>query len=302
MPVSTTTTTTTTTTALPLKTSSLPKPSSRHHIDTTNGKKSIAGQQEQQKERQEQQQEHTVHVALRVRPTENANDTFKTRGKVITIAPFQKSFAFDHVFESQSTQEQVFRGTTKDLIGQVINGRNATLLAYGERATGKSYTLGCTLNSYEDPAYEGIIPRAAAALFDRLQRPGQTLRPASTFTTSSSSSSSSLRSPNPTQSTSASARLRPVSMVGPPRRGSSPNLTNGTNGPRYAVRISFAEVHDDKLVDLLCSSADSNKLPFDRSVRNAQQSVHGIKEVAVRNTGDILRFLSNTISWKKNRA
>ena len=64
-----------------------------------------------------------LFLALRVQPTEHVNETVTTWGKVITIAPFQKSFAFDHVFESTSTQEQVFRGTTLDLIGQVIDGK-----------------------------------------------------------------------------------------------------------------------------------------------------------------------------------
>ena len=88
-------------------------------------------------------------------------------------------------------------------------------------------------------------------------------------------------------------------MAAPPRRGSTPNLSNGTNAPRYTVRVSFAQVHEDKLVDLLNSNDDdkhdkknTTSFPFDRPVRNAQQNQHGIKEVSVRNTGDILRFLS----------
>ncbi|KAG2221904.1 hypothetical protein INT45_013240 [Circinella minor] len=301
-------------TQLPIKTSST-KPLSRHNYDVIindkKNKQSIENITTTTKtviptatiksttvgEQRKQQQERSVQVALRVRPTEHVNETVSTWGKVITIAPFQKSFAFDHVFESTSTQEQVFRGTTLDLIGQVIDGRNATLLAYGEKSTGKSYSLGCTLNNYDNPENEGIIPRAAATLFDRLQQPNnQSLRPASTFT--SSTSSTSLRAPRPTQSTSASARLRPVSMAAPPRRGSTPNLSNGTNAPRYTVRISFAQVYEDKLVDLLNNNNDDKRdkrnttsFPFDRPVRNAQQNQHGIKEVVVRNTGDILRYL-----------
>ncbi|KAI9277040.1 hypothetical protein BDA99DRAFT_125094 [Phascolomyces articulosus] len=123
-------------TQLPVKTSSS-KPFSRQQNDKINGKKN-----KQQSittidttttttktttittTLTEQPKEHTVHVALRVRPTKHVNETITTWGKVITIAPFQKSFAFDNVFESTSTQEQVFRGTAFDLIGQVMDGKS----------------------------------------------------------------------------------------------------------------------------------------------------------------------------------
>ena len=30
------------------------------------------------------------------------------------------------------------------------------IVVQGEKSTGKSYSLGCTLNNYDDPKYEGI--------------------------------------------------------------------------------------------------------------------------------------------------
>ncbi|KAI8144998.1 hypothetical protein BJV82DRAFT_604456 [Fennellomyces sp. T-0311] len=275
-------------TALSISTSS-PKPLNRHfHMNDVRSNQRTA---------QQPQQQQTVHVALRVRPTEHASDIIATCGKVVTIAPLQKSFAFDHVFDGQSSQEQVFQSTASNLIGQVIDGRNTTLLTYGQSSTGKSYTLGSTVNNYDNPEYEdmlGIIPRAAAALFDRLQRPTQSLRPASTFTTSPSTTA--LRPPKPTASISASSRLRPVSMVGPPRRGSTPNLTSGNNSPRFTVRISFVQVHDDKLVDLL-SSVD---MRLDRQARAGKKDIQGPREIVVRNTGDVLRYLETGVQAKSS--
>jgi hypothetical protein len=40
-------------------------------------------------------------------------------------------FAFDRVFGEDATQEEVFCGTTKKLVGSVLNGYNATVFAYG---------------------------------------------------------------------------------------------------------------------------------------------------------------------------
>ena len=33
------------------------------------------------------------------------------------------------------------------------------IVAQGEKSTGKSYSLGCTLNNYYDPKYEGITEK-----------------------------------------------------------------------------------------------------------------------------------------------
>lgn len=40
-------------------------------------------------------------------------------------------FAFDRVFNEEATQEEVFEGTSKELIDEVLNGFNSTVFAYG---------------------------------------------------------------------------------------------------------------------------------------------------------------------------
>jgi kinesin family protein 18/19 len=47
------------------------------------------------------------------------------------------TYAFDRVFDENSTQHEVYEHTTKNLIQTVLNGFNATVFAYG--ATGEYF-------------------------------------------------------------------------------------------------------------------------------------------------------------------
>ena len=50
-----------------------------------------------------------------------------------------------------------------------MQGYNVSLLAYGQSGAGKSYTMGTSEPEEQKQTYTvGIVPRAAAALFDKL--------------------------------------------------------------------------------------------------------------------------------------
>ena len=50
-------------------------------------------------------------------------------------------YAFDYVFDEESTQEDVFRNTTEFLLDGAIQGYNSTVFAYGATGAGKTYTM-----------------------------------------------------------------------------------------------------------------------------------------------------------------
>jgi len=86
-----------------------------------------------------------------------------------------KTFQFDRVFGTQSKQLDVYRAVVEPLIGQVMQGYNCTVFAYGQTGTGKTFTMeggdgrdepGMT---WENDPTSGIIPRALAQLFDELR-------------------------------------------------------------------------------------------------------------------------------------
>ena len=74
------------------------------------------------------------------------------------------AYNFDHCFGPASTQEGVFTATVRPAVDAVLDGFNATVFAYGQTGTGKTYSMQGT---NENP---GITPRAVTHLFEGLQR------------------------------------------------------------------------------------------------------------------------------------
>ncbi|WIA42371.1 hypothetical protein OEZ86_008376 [Tetradesmus obliquus] len=78
----------------------------------------------------------------------------------------QRHFLFDHAFGPHSPQEQVYDCCVSDLVDAVVEGYNATVLAYGPTGSGKTYTMGTGSALHCMPEQQGIIPRVIRQLFD----------------------------------------------------------------------------------------------------------------------------------------
>ncbi|XP_076447209.1 kinesin-like protein KIF19 [Babylonia areolata] len=76
----------------------------------------------------------------------------------------EKQFVFDCTFDGNASQQDVYEATTKFLIGNVINGYNATVFAYGATGAGKTHTM---LGTDEDP---GIMVQALNDLFLEMEK------------------------------------------------------------------------------------------------------------------------------------
>ncbi|XP_047436689.1 kinesin-like protein KIF18A [Mugil cephalus] len=72
-------------------------------------------------------------------------------------------FVFDHVFDENSTQVDIFESTTKAVLDGVMNGFNCTVFAYGATGAGKTHTM---LGSSNDP---GVMYRTMKELFQRME-------------------------------------------------------------------------------------------------------------------------------------
>ena len=74
------------------------------------------------------------------------------------------TFPFDYVYSENSTQKFVYENTAKTAVLSVLEGYNATLLAYGQTGTGKTYTMEGFSSGLNDPQ-KGIIPRSMEEIF-----------------------------------------------------------------------------------------------------------------------------------------
>lgn len=76
-------------------------------------------------------------------------------------------FAFDRVFDDNTTQSDVYEGTTKNLLDSVLDGYNATVFAYGATGCGKTHTITGTSQ------HPGIIFLTMQELFEKIDERSQ---------------------------------------------------------------------------------------------------------------------------------
>jgi Kinesin motor domain len=74
-----------------------------------------------------------------------------------------QTFAFDRVFDENTTQSDVYEATTRNLLDSVLDGYNATVFAYGATGCGKTHTITGTAQQ------PGIIFLTMQELFERIQ-------------------------------------------------------------------------------------------------------------------------------------
>jgi len=124
-----------------------------------------------------------VRVCCRVRP-QNAKELAMTSAKrCVSVSdetievktgdgPPQK-FAYDHVFGEEAGQQAVFESVALPVVQDLMDGYNATIFAYGQTSSGKTYTMEGA--SIDDPELRGIIPRTATEIFSNVMAADENL-------------------------------------------------------------------------------------------------------------------------------
>jgi hypothetical protein len=121
-----------------------------------------------------------VQVIVRLRPM---NSKEKARGDkeavVLDLAANNitvdagegapKTFGFDAVYNNSFSQRDVYLQSIHAVVETVLQGFNATIFAYGQSGTGKTYSMAGVLS---DPKQLGIIPNALNHIFDTINNLG----------------------------------------------------------------------------------------------------------------------------------
>lgn len=215
------------------------------------------------------------------------DDVLKIHNSTVQVVPQNKLFTFDHVFGTTSTQEEIFSAVGESLIRKFVEGYNITILAYGQTSSGKTYTMGTAADGGHNTADEGIVPRSMALLFDILNNNNNdSTRPISPTSSISSSTSASNKS--------GGSRLRPKSRIAN-RSSHIPHVPTTNNNPhktKFTVKVSFIEIYNEDLHDLL-NSAPLEELPPITIREDTKGRIYwtGVKEVVVHSTDDVLYYL-----------
>uniref|UniRef100_A0A452F358 Centromere-associated protein E n=1 Tax=Capra hircus TaxID=9925 RepID=A0A452F358_CAPHI len=97
-------------------------------------------------------------------PDKDTQVYWKTDNNTVFQVDGSKSFNFDRVFHSTETTKNVYEEIAVPIIDSAIQGYNGTIFAYGQTASGKTYTM---MGSQE---YLGVIPRAIHDIFQKIKK------------------------------------------------------------------------------------------------------------------------------------
>ena len=115
----------------------------------------------------------SVQVAVRIRPL-LSKEKLEHGEKCVSMPDpnepcvqfaNQRSYTYDYVFGTDSSQEDIFSSCVAPLIDASFDGYNATVFAYGQTGSGKTYTMGSGMSGDER---EGVIPRSICNIFERI--------------------------------------------------------------------------------------------------------------------------------------
>ena len=116
-----------------------------------------------------------VRVVARVRPllpfetVQSTRSCVTVHGAQTLVMGKDRVFAFDAVFGPGAQQDSLYGEWVSPLVDGLFNGYNATVLAYGQTGTGKTFTMGSGDNAGKLPEELGVIPRVMQDIYHRLE-------------------------------------------------------------------------------------------------------------------------------------
>mmetsp|Transcript_26065 Transcript_26065/g.51887 ORF Transcript_26065/g.51887 Transcript_26065/m.51887 type:complete len:1028 (-) Transcript_26065:116-3199(-) len=125
-----------------------------------------------------------VRVGVRIRPLTPKESS--EGGKAVvdgnafdrTVTISNRKFTYDQIFHPNVTNPDLYRSVSPPLLNAFLNGYNATVLAYGQTSSGKTFTMGSEaheenlsdglqMNNLSDNV--GLIPRFMFDIFSALE-------------------------------------------------------------------------------------------------------------------------------------
>ncbi|KAH7080324.1 hypothetical protein BKA63DRAFT_531276 [Paraphoma chrysanthemicola] len=178
----------------------------------------------------------------------------------------RKMFIFDRVFGEDINQEGVYDYVV-DSVNSFVQGYNVSILAYGQSGAGKSYTMGTTgPREQGDADIMGIIPRAAATLFEKLDGP------------SIRASGSGIRAPS---------RSSGFGMQGFANKSSA--------NKNWQLKATYVEIYNEQLRDLLLpeNTPLHERPPVNiREDRDNRILLTGLTQMNITSVDDLLSALN----------
>ncbi|KAJ7124772.1 kinesin-like protein [Mycena crocata] len=189
------------------------------------------------------------------------HDPNSSRYRVSTIAP-SSIYTFSHIFPAQTTQSNFFTKTTLPLVRDVLQGQNGLLFAYGVTNSGKTYTV----QGGSHAGSAGILPRTLDVLFNSIEglhgsgkyRP---VRLQGVELADKNDSAPPPVSPEPGLAEVLGQHMDPAASDS----DIDPTILKVDRNYEYTIWLSYAEVYNEKVYDLLDNVQDNSSGGIPRS-------------------------------------
>ncbi|PHH85652.1 hypothetical protein CDD83_118 [Cordyceps sp. RAO-2017] len=229
-----------------------------------------------------------VRVAVRVRPPLQPSDpgydlipqrfqrsmvqTTSETSLSIDSPQGRKLFVFDRVFSPEVMQDGVWEYLA-DSVNAFTQGYNVSLLAYGQSGAGKSYTMGTSGPlEQQDTDMMGVIPRAAMALFEKLN--------------TSRGPGANAAASNPNRASNSMSQLRA------PRGYGHQSLLGDRN---WSLKATYVEIYNEQLRDLLVSDSTPALERGNVAIREDAKGniiLTGLNQVDIESVDDLMNALN----------
>lgn len=154
-----------------------------------------------------------------------ADDTVQQSEQTERVQGRTISYTLDRVYPPEATTDDLYSNSVKKLVLATLQGYHASVFAYGQTSTGKTYTM---TGSNEHP---GIVPQAINEVFDY--------------------------------------------------------INNSQDAREYLIRVSYLEIYNEQIIDLLSSTPSSIRLMEGRD----GVVVRGCREEVVTTPEEVFHFL-----------
>ncbi|GAB7361756.1 hypothetical protein MBLNU230_g1802t1 [Neophaeotheca triangularis] len=197
-------------------------------------------------------------------PTSTSLQVQSTQGK--------KLFVFDRVFDETTTQDGIWDYLSES-VTSFVQGYNVSILAYGQSGAGKSYTMGTSgPEEQSDSQVMGVVPRAAQALFEKLNGSGA-----------------------------AGGSMRQSGIQTPKRYSTHTlptlnNLAKQANADKnWTLKATYVEIYNENLRDLLVDESVPEADRASVSIREDTKGrilLTGLTQVDINSADDMLHALN----------
>uniref|UniRef100_A0A7S1N5Q6 Kinesin-like protein n=1 Tax=Eutreptiella gymnastica TaxID=73025 RepID=A0A7S1N5Q6_9EUGL len=126
----------------------------------------------------------TIKIFLRIKPSNKISRNYQidkdfghdivrfhlgknAAGGLVNNTREDFSFKFSRVFDTSTTQEEIFDGIARPAVQSALQGFNSTIFAYGQTGSGKTFTITGGTAAFQE---RGIIPRSIAMIYQELNK------------------------------------------------------------------------------------------------------------------------------------